>query len=74
MCCSEGTLCNPYSLHFWSLQSHSTIGMGKVTQCCHLHLITLGWSFEKADIPSKFLQMLLVYQFMTALLGKTSCL
>lgn len=46
-------------------------GLCSAIICTSLHL---GWSFEKADIPSKFLQMLLVYQFMTALLEKTSCL
>lgn len=54
--------------------SRSTTGVGTAPDCCHLHLITQGWGFEKADIPSKFLQMLRLHQFMTARPAKTSCL
>lgn len=75
MCFSEAEFWNPcLPPNFWlsiSFHNWGGEGLGSAIICTSLHL---GWSFEKADIPSKFLQMLLVYQFMTALLEKTSCL
>lgn len=61
--CISG-LCIPF--HNWGGD-----GSGLLSFAPHY---TQGWGFEKADIPSKFLQMLRLHQFMTARPAKTSCL
>lgn len=58
-------LCCNISFHSWGGE-----GLCGAIICTSL---VFGWDFEKADIPSKFLQMLQIYKFMTALFRKPSC-